>query len=80
MTAPPRPSRAFEQHLDRVAGGQIIQFPAVVTRTLPMDDCSGPPFNPPRKPSGRIGRDGWQVPTTVIVGTLVVAALIFFGG
>lgn len=44
MTAPPRPSRAFERHLNRKAGAQIIQFPSVVTR--PLDDCSGPAFAP----------------------------------
>lgn len=44
MTAPPRPSRAFERHLDRVAEGRIVQFPRCVTRTLPMDDCTGPAF------------------------------------
>ena len=45
MTAP-RPSRAFERHLNRVTGNGFDRFPAVVTRTLPVDDCSGPPFEP----------------------------------
>lgn len=39
-----------------------------------------PQSQPEPKPSGRIGRDGWQVVATVIIGTIVVAALIFFGG
>ena len=44
MTAPPRPSRAYRRHLNRVAPNNVIQFPSVVTR--PLDDCTGPAFAP----------------------------------
>lgn len=80
MTAP-RPSSAFERHLNRVAGREVNHFPAVVTRDLPLDDCSGPPFNPVRKPSGRIGRDGWQVPAAILAAIMMagVAGLLSIG-
>lgn len=72
---PPRPSPDFERCLDGEMGSNITRFPRVVTTSLPEDDCSGPPFDPVR-----VGRDGWQVPTAIAVGILMVVTVVFFGG